>query len=230
MVRPGSNLISLFNAAGIISTEPGKKVTVCDGHMKTRVQIRYLLVLGLFALLAACARQPAPLNNTDITGAEFGRQLALPDQSGTVRSLADYKGKAVVVFFGYTTCPDVCPTTLARFAEVMKQLGEDAGKVQVLFVTLDPARDTPEKQASYLAWFHPSFVGLRGDPAATEAAAREFKIFWAKKEVGGGMGYVIDHTSGAYVYDPAGRLRLFVKDDSPVEAIVADLKALLGGR
>ncbi|MGE5386343.1 MAG: SCO family protein [Betaproteobacteria bacterium] len=184
----------------------------------------------MLALLTACARQPAPLNNTDITGAEFGRQLSLPDQTGTPRSLTDYKGKAVVLFFGYTTCPDVCPTTLARFAEVMKRLGEDAGKVQVLFVTLDPARDTPEKLATYLAWFNPGFVGLRGDAAATEAAAREFKVFYAKKDVGGGMGYVIDHTSGAYVYDPAGRLRLFVKDGTPVEAIVADLRALVSGR
>lgn len=198
--------------------------------MKRRVQICSALFAGALALLAACTREAPPLQNTDITGAEFGRRLALTDHHGTARTLADYRGKAVVLFFGYTSCPDVCPATLSRFAEVMKQLGKDAERVQVLFVTLDPARDTPAKMAEYLKWFHPSFVGLTGNAAAIEAAAREFKVFAAKKEVGGGMGYVVDHTSGAYVLDPAGHLRLFVKDDAPVEAIAADLKALLGGR
>lgn len=197
--------------------------------MKIRVPIRRVLLLGLLALFAACSREAPPLLNTDITGAEFGRQLALTDHRGTPRTLLDYRGKAVVVFFGYTSCPDVCPATLARFGEAMKRLGNDAGKVQVLFVTLDPERDTPEKLGSYLAWFHPTFVGLRGDAAATEAAKREFKIFAAKKEVGGGMGYVVDHTSGAYILDPAGHLRLFVKDDATVENIVSDLRALLAG-
>jgi len=133
----------------------------------------------------------------------------------------------VVIFFGYTSCPDVCPTTLARFAEVMKQLGSDAGRVQVLFVTIDPERDTPEMLAAYVPWFNSSFIGLYGDKASTEAAAREFKVFFARSKGSEGMGYVIDHSAGAYVFDPAGRIRLYVKDDASVETIVSDLKRLL---
>lgn len=197
--------------------------------MKTRVQLVTVLLFCL-ALLGACGREPAPLLNTDITGVDFGKRLALTDHHGQPRTLEDYRGKAVVLFFGYTHCPDACPSTLARLAEVMKQLGPDAAKVQVLFVTLDPARDTQERLASYVTWFHPSFVALRGDEAAVAAAAKEFKVFSAKKKIEGGMGYVVDHTTGAYVLDPQGRLRLFVKDDAAVESVVSDLRALLSGR
>lgn len=204
-------------------------LNVYDEAMTTTVQIRRL-VFCLLLQLAACGREIAPLNNTDLTGAEFGRTLALTDHRMQPRTLADYRGKDVVVFFGYTSCPDICPTNLARFAEAMKQLGDDAARVQVLFITLDPARDTPAKLAAYVTWFHPSFVGLWGDATATDAATREFRVFAAKKEIGGGMGYVIDHSTGAYVFDPAGRLRLYVKDDASVPALVADLKALLAGR
>lgn len=186
------------------------------------------LFLGLtWAALAGCRPAPVAFRNTDLTGATFGRQLALDDHFGQRRTLADFRGKAVVLFFGYTTCPDVCPTSLARLAEVMKALGEDGGRVQVLFVTLDPERDSAERLKTYVPWFHPSFLGLRGDAAEIRAASEEFRIFSARKEVGGELGYVLDHSSGAYVFDPAGRLRLYVKDTAPVADIVADLRQLL---
>ena len=187
-----------------------------------------VFVLILCFGLAGCSERTLPaFRNTDIGGAEFGRSLALKNHHGKPTSLADFQGKAVVIFFGYTSCPDVCPTTLARFAEVMKQLGSDAGRVQVLFVTVDPERDTPEKLAAYVPWFNPSFIGLYGDMAATEAAAREFKVFFARSKGSAGMGYVIDHSAGAYVFDPAGKIRLYVKDDASVDAIVGDIKKLL---
>lgn len=183
--------------------------------------------MAVLALLGCAREMPDPFQSTDITGADFGRSLALTDHQGQPRTLNDFRGKALVIFFGYTSCPDVCPTTLARFAEVLKQLGDDAGRVQVLFVTLDPARDTQEKLAAYVPWFHPSFIGLYGDASATESAAREFKVFYAKKNTEGGLSYVLDHTAGAYVFDPVGRIRLYVKDDVPVAAIVGDLRRLL---
>ena len=191
--------------------------------------INRLLIL-LFCLLAfACSREAPVFRATDLTGATFGRQLSLPDHNGQLRSLSDFQGKAVVVFFGYTSCPDICPGTLARFAEVMKALGPEATRVQVLFVTLDPERDSDERMKGFVPWFHPAFLGLRGDPEQTRAAASEFRIFSARKEVGGGIGYVLDHSAGAYIYDPAGHLRLYVKDDAAVADIVADLRQLLAG-
>lgn len=179
------------------------------------------------ALLAACRRAPEAFRNTDLTGAGFGRDLALTDHDGRARRLADFRGKAVVVFFGYTACPDVCPTTLSRLAEVMKALGGQADKVQVLFVTLDPERDSLERLKAFVPWFHPSFLGLRGDAAQTRAAAEEFRIFSSRKAVDGELGYVIDHSAGAYIYDPAGRLRLYVQDSAPTADVVADLRRLL---
>jgi protein SCO1/2 len=204
-----------------------------------------VLSLVLACLLAACTEpKPAAFRNTDISGAEFGRSLAgLRDQRGKAAALADFQGKAVLVFFGYTSCPDVCPTTLTRLAAVMKQLGSDADRVQVLLVTLDPQRDTPERLAAYVTGFYPSFIGLSGDMPATEAAAKEFKVVFARRKAGENSphghshdhgqvadGYVIDHSTGTYVFDPAGRIRLYVKDDASVDAIAADLKTLLAAK
>lgn len=191
-----------------------------------------ILALLLAAWLAGCGRPEAPFRNTDISGADFGAEFpqALTDQRGQPRWLRDFRGQAVILFFGYTQCPDVCPTTLSRFAAVDKALGPDGKRLQVLFVTLDPERDTPARLAEYLAWFHPSFLGLTGSPADLEAVRREFHVYAARQEVGGALGYVLDHTAGAYLYDPAGRLRLFLKDDAPVAAIVADVEQLLAGK
>ena len=194
--------------------------------------MRRVFLLVLVLLLAACGeRTPVPWRSTDISGADFGHALVgLRDQHGKPTTLADFKGRAVLLFFGYTACPDVCPATLARYAAVMKALGADSGRVQVLFVTLDPERDTPDKLGAYVSWFDPAFIGLSGDLAATEAAAREFKVFFARSKSSAAMGYTIDHSAGAYAFDPAGRIRLYIKDDAPVEAIASDLKRLLAGQ
>jgi len=208
------------------------------------------LVLALFVVsMVGCgARSPAAFANTDITGADFGRSFTgLYDQHKQSRSLADFQGKAVIVFFGYTSCPDVCPTTLSRFSRVMSALGQDAGRVQVLLVTVDPERDTPEKLGTYVEAFNPGFLALSGDLPSTQATAKEFKVFFAKTNTaaggehhhhegmdmsGGqnsGQNYMVDHSAGAYVFDPKGRIRLYVKDDVGDEAIVSDLKQLLAG-
>ncbi|QEL63847.1 protein SCO1/2 [Oryzomicrobium terrae] len=183
-------------------------------------------------LLAGCgdgAPPPPPFHATDITGATVGPDFPRPltDSHGQPRRLADYRGKVVVLFFGYTHCPDICPTALSRFAAVMQALGDEAKRVQVVFVSIDPARDTPEQLASYVPWFHPDFVGLTGSTADVSAAAQAFRVYAARREVDGSMGYVMDHSAGAYVLDGAGRPRLYVRDDASVEDIAADLHRLL---
>lgn len=194
---------------------------------------RLLCLLGALTsllLLGGCGEAaPPPFHSTDITGASFGAEFpqALTDHRGQLRRLKDFRGKAVILFFGYTHCPDVCPTALARFAAAVKQLGPAGARVQVLFVSIDPERDTPARLAEYVPWFDPSFLGLTGTPATVAEVAKEFRIYAARQEVGGALGYVMDHTAGAYVYDPAGRLRLFVKDDAPIDGLVADLQRLL---
>lgn len=187
--------------------------------------LRSFLVVLL--VLSGCGQSPEAFRNTDLTGASFGRQLEMRDHHGRPRQLADFHGQAVVLFFGYTACPDICPSTLAKFAEVMQALGPQAGRVQVLFVTLDPERDTAERLQEFVPWFHPSFLGLYADRPTTETVASEFRIYSAKKDVGSGLGYVLDHSAGAYLFDPAGRLRLYVGDQAPVADIVADLNVLL---
>lgn len=191
---------------------------------------RRLFLSLLLLLLAGCGDKPAAFISTDITGASFGGHLALTDHNGQPRRLEDFRGKAVVLFFGYTSCPDVCPTALARFAEVMKALGSQAERVQVLFVTLDPERDTPQRLKDFVPWFHPSFLGLYGDWPQTDAVIKDFRVHSARKEVGGGLGYVLDHSAGSYVFDPAGRLRLYMRDTAGVEEVVGDLRLLLAGR
>jgi protein SCO1/2 len=165
--------------------------------------------------------------NTDVTGLDYGKDFAMPDHTGKVRTLADFKGKAVVVFFGYTQCPDVCPTTMVEMANVMKQLGPLSDKVQVLFVTVDPERDTPELLAKYVPSFDPRFLGLSGDKAATERMAKEFKVFYQKVPGKQEGNYTMDHTAGSYVFDPQGRIRLFVRHGQGPEPIAHDLKLLL---
>jgi len=196
--------------------------------------MRALLLAAALAassmMLSACGEKSAPapkFQNTDLTGLEYARDFALTDHTGKPRTLADFKGKAVVVFFGFTQCPDVCPTTLAEMSEVLKQLGPQADKVQVLFITVDPERDTQELLSKYVPAFHPSFIGLRGDAAATEKVAKEFKAFYQKVPGSTPGSYTMDHTAGSYVFDPQGRIRLFVRHGKGPEPIVHDLKQLL---
>lgn len=186
-----------------------------------------LLVLLIAAVLAACDSNAPHFNNVDITGANYARDLKLTDLNGKPRSLADFRGKVVVVFFGYTQCPDVCPTTLSDMAEVKKRLGADGDKLQVVFVTLDPDRDTPQVLAQYVPGFDPSFIALRGTRDETAAVAKDFKVFYQKVPGKTESSYTLDHTAGSYVFDREGRIRLFLRHAGAVEPIVADLKQLL---
>jgi len=172
---------------------------------------------------------PAPLafKGVDITGADYARTLALPDVDGKSRSLADFKGKVVVLFFGYTQCPDVCPTTMAELAQVKKSLGAAGDRLQGVFVTIDPERDQPAVLKAYMGSFDPSFVALRGTVEQTRDAAKEFKAFFAKVPGKTEGAYTMDHTAGSYVFDAQGRVRLFVRYGSGPEALTADLKTLL---
>lgn len=208
-------------------------------HFSVRSASAFALVLAASLMLGACEKQPestqmllSPVNsefkNTDITGLDYAKDFALQDHNGEMRTLADFKGKAVVVFFGFTQCPDVCPTTMAEMATVMQQLGPQADKVQVLFITVDPERDTPELLAKYVPAFDSRFLGLVGDKEATDKVVKEFKVFYQKvpgKEPGS---YTVDHTAGSYVFDPQGRIRLFIRHGQGAEPIAHDLKLLLG--
>ncbi len=185
-----------------------------------------------FALAACDNKPPAPkasFSNTDITGIDYAQGFELTDHTGQKRTLADYKGKAVVVFFGFTHCPDVCPTTLAEMAAVKKELGADGDKLQVLFVTVDPERDTQQVLADFVPAFDASFVGLYGSAEQTAKLQKDFKLFVQKVKDKSGDGYSVDHTAGSYVYDPQGRIRLFVRSGQGPQAVLKDIKLILAG-
>jgi protein SCO1 len=190
---------------------------------------RAALCAVLAFALAACTPSSPKFLASDITGSDFGHGFALPDASGRTRTLGDFRGKVVVMFFGYTHCPDVCPTTLAELAQAMQRLGVDADRVQVLFVTVDPARDTPEVLAQYVPAFDKRFVGLRGDADALAATAKEYKVIYQKQPGPTPGSYSMDHSAGTYIYDPQGRLRLYVSYGQGPEVFVHDIKALLAG-
>lgn len=186
-------------------------------------------------LAAACGRneggapaKPAvPFKSIDITGADYALALELPDADGQRRTLAEFKGKVVVLFFGFTQCPDVCPTTMAELATVKKQLGADGARIVPVFVTVDPERDTAVVLKAYVANFGTDFVALRGSLEETKAVARAFKIFYAKVPGKTETSYTIDHTARSYVYDTQGRLRLATRPSAGAEALASDLKQLL---
>lgn len=182
--------------------------------------------------LSACEKSDAPpaaarFQAVDITGADYAKDLSLPDTEGRVRTLTEFRGKAVVVFFGFTQCPDVCPTTLSELAAVRKELGARGDRVQTLFVTIDPERDTPEILRNYVGAFGPGVTALRGTPEQTMAVAKSFKVFYQKVPGREPGSYSMDHTAGAYVFDPQGKVRLFVRYGQPVAAWVSDLNQLL---
>jgi protein SCO1/2 len=206
--------------------------TILDPSLSRRRFAAGGIVLGAAlaagGILTGCSEKAPSFKSTDITGADYGKSLTLTDAtSGKPVSLEDFRGKVVMLFFGFTHCPDVCPTTLLKAAEVRKQLGEDAERMQVLFVTVDPERDSAEVLSKYVPAFDPSFIALLGDQAATNKAAREFKVFFQKVPNRDGSSYNVDHTAASYVLDPQGQLRLFVRHTQPVEEIVSDLRQLL---
>jgi protein SCO1/2 len=190
-----------------------------------------VLAWGAASSLTGCDRAGAPsFKGIDITGADYARELSLTDPDGKRRSLAEFKGRVVVVFFGFTQCPDVCPTTMVELAAVKKQLGADGERVQGIFVTVDPERDTPELLKAYVDNFDAGFVALRGTPEETLAAAKRFKVFFAKVPGKTEGSYTIDHTAGSYVFDPQGRVRLFTRHGTGPEALAHDLRLLLDGK
>ncbi len=184
-------------------------------------------LLSLGALLAGCQPSKPTFNSIDITGANYARDFVLTDAGGKKRALGEFRGKVVAVFFGFAQCPDVCPTTLSDFAQIKEKLGADGERLQVIFITVDPQRDTPAVLGSYVSSFDPSFIGLTGTAEEISATAREFKVFYQKVAGKTDMSYTIDHTAGSYVFDKDGRIRLFVKHAAGVDAIAADVKQLL---
>lgn len=193
--------------------------------------LRFLMIVATALAVAGCTGDTGTrFHNTDLTGAAYGKTLSLTDHHGNKRDLADFKGKVVTLFFGFTQCPDVCPTSLSTMSEVMRLLGADADRVQVLFVTVDPERDTRALLEAYVPAFDPRFLGLYGDLEQTADAAREFKVFYRKSGDLEGMNYTIDHSAGTYMFDPTGRLRLYVKHAETAENIVGDIRLLLAGK
>ena len=193
---------------------------------------RLILASAAAALLAGCDRlgvggAAASFKAVDITGADYAKDFDLADGKGRRWKLADFRGKVTVVFFGFTQCPDVCPTTMIELAEVKKRLGADGERVQGIFVTIDPERDTPEVLEAYVANFGAGFVGLRGSAEETAAVAKHFKIYYNKVPGKTPTSYTMDHTAGSYVFDAGGRVRLFTRHGTGAEALAHDLKLLL---
>lgn len=195
--------------------------------MNTMQRRTALLTLAASAL-AACAPASKPqFKAVDITGAEYAKDFPLPDADGRMRSIRDFQGKAVVVFFGYTQCPDVCPVTLTEIAEAKKLLGADGAKVQGVLITVDPERDKPELLKAYVANFGPDFIALRGTPEQTAQVAKDFKVFFRRVEGKAPGTYFMEHSAASFVYDPQGRLRLYSRYGSGAQALADDLKLIL---
>lgn len=180
----------------------------------------------LFAL-TACTEQKPQFKAVDVTGADYSQNFSLPDQFGQTRTIADFSGKVVVVFFGFAQCPDVCPTSMAELAEVKKMLGKDGEKLQGIFITVDPERDTPEVLKAYMQNFDPSFLALRGTLEQTAATAKHFKTYFKKVDGKTGTSYTMDHSAGSYVFDTQGRVRLYTRYGSGAAALADDIKLLL---
>ena len=196
--------------------------------MNSRRLFLSLAAAGALAL-AGCERMAPPhqFNSIDLTGAQYAQGFDLPDFDGKPRTLADFKGKVTVVFFGYTQCPDACPTTMAELAGILKTLGPDAARVQVVFVTVDPSRDTPALLKNYVTNFRPDFLALRGNEAQTQAIIKDFKLLVEKVPGRTADSYTIDHTAGSYVFDPQGHIRLFAKQSLDPALLADDIRTLL---
>jgi len=199
--------------------------------MKKRSTLKFLaactLLVGAFGMIAACSDSKPQFAAIDISGADYAKDFALTDHNGQPRSIKDFAGKVVVLFFGYTQCPDVCPTSMTELAEVKKLLGADGEKLQGLFVTIDPARDTPEMLKAYMANFDPSFLALYATPDKLALMAKDYKVYYKKVEGKTPTSYSMDHSAGSYIYDTQGRLRLYTRYGSGAAAMASDIKLLL---
>lgn len=195
--------------------------------MSRRLAAWLLLSLALLAVACERERSAAKFHGVDVTGVPYAKDFALTDHNGKSRILADFRGKVVLLFFGFTHCPDVCPTAMTKFAQVNKLLGAEGDRLQVLFVTLDPARDTPALLAAYVNSFNSAFLGLYGDEQAIARTAQEFRIAYAKQAPDASGNYSVDHSAGSFAFDSQGRLRLFYGDAVGAAEIAADVRALL---
>ncbi len=193
------------------------------------MQRRTLILASAVAAfsMAGCMDGKPQFKGVDITGADYARDFQLTDHNGQPRSMKDFKGKIVVMFFGFTQCPDVCPTSMTELAQVKQLLGKDGDKLQGLFVTVDPERDTPELLKAYMANFDPSFLALRGTPAQLAAMAKDYKVFYKKVEGKTPTSYTMDHSAASYVYDTQGRLRLYTRYGTGAAALASDIALLL---
>lgn len=197
-------------------------------------QRKRIAILVLAAALAACdasTESAKKFHATDVTGVDWARGFELTDHTGRPRTLADFRGKVVLVFFGFTNCPDACPTAMAEMAQVVDRLGPDGTRVQALFISVDPERDTAEVLAKYVPAFHPSFIGLRGTPEEIARTAKEFKVYYKANKPERGADsrhYLVDHTAAIFVLDPRGKPRLYVSANGrSVDRMVEDVKRLL---
>lgn len=199
--------------------------------MQRRSAIKFIvgtsISTGAAAILTACTGEKPQFRAIDITGADYARDFQLTDHNGQMRSLKDFAGKVVVIFFGYTQCPDVCPTSMAELAEVRRALGKDGDKLQGLFVTVDPERDTLAVLKAYMGNFDPGFLALRGTPEQTAAVAKDFKVFYKKVDGKTPTSYTMDHSAGSYVFDTQGRVRLYTRYGSGAAALASDIQLLL---
>ncbi len=187
----------------------------------------YAYLMWTVGQIVACSPDAPKFNAIDITGAAYARDFDLTDHNGKSRTLKDFQGKVVMMFFGYTQCPDVCPTSMAEMAEIKKLLGKDGDRMQALFVSVDPERDKPEMLKEYMAAFDPTFLALYTTPEKTVALAKEYKVYYKKVDGPTPTSYTVDHTAGSYVYDTQGKLRLFTRYGSKPELTVADVRILL---
>ena len=201
-------------------------------HHGKRNAIKSIAVLsflaGGVAFLSACSKQEKPqFKSIDLTGADYAKGFSLPDQNGKLRSMKDFAGKIVVVFFGFTQCPDVCPTSMVELAQVKKALGQDGDKLQVVFITVDPERDTPELLKAYMTNFDPSFIAVRPGIEQLPQLAKDYKIYYKKVDGKTPASYTMEHSAGNYVYDPKGNIRLYSRYGNDVQGLTADLRLLL---
>lgn len=205
-------------------TTSTKPVHSRRGWLATALSFGAVLSTGL---LAACGDNKPAFSGIDITGADYAKGFDLTDHNGQKRTLADFKGKVVVLFFGYTQCPDVCPTSMAELAEAKRLLGADGERLQGLFVSVDPERDTPEVMKAYMANFDPTFLALYDTPQGLPELAKAFKAYYKKVDGPTPTSYTMDHSAGSYVYDAEGRVRLYHRYGSGAQALAGDVKRLL---
>ncbi len=203
--------------------------TITIGNMLSfRWISRFLLLSATAVFLSGCFDKKESFVSIDVTGADYARDFPLPDANGKTRSIKDFAGKVVVVFFGYTQCPDVCPTTMTELTEIRKILGEDGDRLQGVFITVDPQRDTPEVLKAYVGNFDPSFVALRpASPEQLAAVAKDFKVYYKRSDGRTETSYTMDHSAGSYVYDTKGQLRLYTRYGMGVQPLAGDIRQLL---